>query len=135
MLLTRYLKHQLIWIVAAIVFNLVSLWRMSQGGEPLSPTKPMVGMILFIGFTFVVGLGWKGYLKSYLLVTSLFTVVIAYGGVLLHFINMFGSNGLESYASIWVWCIGVSINTYGVLVSALALREAIKILRSTTIVE
>ena len=135
MLLHRYFKHQLIWIVAAVAFNLVSLWRMSQGGEPLSPTKPMVGLILFIGFTFVMGLGWKGYLKSYLLVTSVFTLMIAYGGVLLHFINLLGGNGLENYASIWVWCIGVSINTYGVLMSILALREVINTLRSTVIAE
>lgn len=114
------LKHQLTWVLLAIFYNLVSLWSISNHGKSLSPTDPFIGILVFLLFLPVLVLGLKGNVKAYLVLSLLFWVMIAFGGVLQHVVNVFSPQGLNGYLSVSALVVGVVINTYGVGVSIIS---------------
>lgn len=113
----RCVFHQVVWFVLAILCNLYSLWRISQGQSPLSSTDPAQGIALFLLFVPLLWFGYQGWLKTYLVVNTLFWLMIAYGGIGLHLVNAISSGGFSAYASVWGWLLAVGVNIYGVTFS------------------
>ena len=122
------LKMELLWLVVAILFHVVSYIRISMGIGTLSESPPVTA-ILFLSIMFpVLYLGWKSHLVSYGLINGLLMGVVFYTGYLFRITMYLSPEGIASYPSAVGWYVGFLINTFGIPVgfygSYLALKLA-----------
>jgi len=120
---SNYLWHQGAWIVAAIAMNLYSMARIQAGETPLTTTQPAVGITLFLLYTPVVVLAFRGWCRLHLWGSVIFLIPIIAGGILAHLAAALEPGGLSAYASTIWWAAAIGVNTYGVAVSILAIGQ------------
>ena len=132
------IKMELLWLVVAILFHLVSGIRIWMGMGSLSESHPMVSIPFLCIFLPILYLGWNSHLVSYGLTNALVMGVVFYTGYLFRIIMYFSPEGISSYPSAIGWYVGFLINTFGIPVafygSYLALKLAWK-KKSTQLVD
>jgi hypothetical protein len=125
--LDRIIKMQLLWLVAAIGFHLVSLTRVMYGFSSISNNAPLPSIMGLMLFAPVLFLGWSSRYLAYGILNSLLISIVFYAGYLFQVLDLFSSQGLSGYASVNAWLAGVLINSFGIPVgvcgSYLAFRK------------
>lgn len=123
--LKKLLRFQLFYYVLGILFNVVSYYLISTGGQALTPNEPIAGSL---GMTLYASFLIPGFLKKITLYRILMVVAVlllGYGGVLNHF--NFMRDTPELYHSVAAGVIGASINVFGLILNMLAAAGKFKL--------
>lgn len=119
--LTQALRAQVAWLVAACVYNALSLLVMANGGQGLagetsSTLAAMAACVLFGG---VICTGHLRRRLAYKLLAPLVFVALLTGGVLKHVMA-----GPVGYASLASWASAILINLFGAAAFAMGIVTA-----------
>lgn len=128
----KCLRHQVIWVLLAILVNIYSLWSIHIGEKPLTSTEPFSAILLFLLFAPVIYAGNQGKVRLFALVTGLFVLLIVYGGIVRHLLALASLDKLEDYSSLTGLLVAVGINVYGVIASVWAIWCALKTVRKSS---
>ncbi|MBN1690324.1 MAG: hypothetical protein JW901_04825 [Dehalococcoidia bacterium] len=118
MKLKTLLLLQVIYFVLGILYNGVSLFLISQGEPGLAPTQPVMGTISMITYALFLIPGFLRKITLYRILMGVAIIVIGYGGVVTHIINIFTQPQL--YSSIVSWALAVGINLFGLVLNIIA---------------
>lgn len=124
MSLSRIFLLQILYLVFAVAYNIVSQWRINCGLQALSATDPLVGIINMVIVFAVVMLGVKGLLRTYSVLNALLFLLVLYAGIYLHLRAIWQPELLANYASISAWAIAILINVFGVTIGILGSKHA-----------
>ena len=124
MKLTTLLRLQIIYFVLGMLYNGVSMYLSSQGKPVLAPTKPVIGAISMITYALCLIPGYLRNINLYRILMGIAIVVMGYGGVLTHIINIFIQP--QVYSSIVSWAAAVSINLFGLVLNIIAVSGKFK---------
>ena len=116
--LSRLLILQAVYCALGIGYNAISLLLIRTGGHPLSPTDPVMGMVVMAAYGACLVTGLLDYLTIYRVLMGLCVFVLGWGGVVTHIINAFGR--LFLYGSTLAWGSAVAINLFGLVLNVLA---------------
>ena len=115
---TAVLNNLMAWyIIAAVVYNLLSLLSKEIGGRTFTPTDPVNGIITEAAFYSMFLLRDLMPPVAAVVVLGAFAVVIGWFGVIRHAMGYSG----ESYKSRTTWALAIAINSYGVPLILLSL--------------
>lgn len=106
-------RMQFSWVGLGLTYNGLSLWRISSGDIPLSPTDPVAGSIFLVICGSVILAGIKGANTFYRFATPALALLLLYSGLGLHVIAFVRDANLFGYASFASWLAAVVVNTYG----------------------
>lgn len=124
----QLLKLELLWLVVAILFHVISLIRVSMGESSLSETPPILGISVLCIFFPILYLGWRSHFVSFGVANGLAMGLVFYSGYLFRITMYLSPEGISGYPSAAGWYIGFAINTFGIPVgfyaSYLAIRMA-----------
>jgi hypothetical protein len=124
MKLTTLLRLQVIYFVLGIAYNAVSLYLTSTGKPPMAPTQPVLGMISMAVYALFLIPGYLRKIVLYRILMGVAIVVIGYGGVVTHIINIFTQPQL--YSSFVAWAAAVGINLFGLVLNVIAVLGKFK---------
>jgi hypothetical protein len=124
MKLTTLLRLQIIYFVLGMLYNGVSMYLSSQGKPALAPTKPVLGAISMITYALFLIPGYLPNINLYRILMGIAIVVMGYGGVVTHIINIFIQP--QVYSSIVSWAAAVSINLFGLVLNIIAVSGKFK---------
>lgn len=124
MKLTTLLRLQIIYFVLGILYNGVSMYLSSQGEPALAPTKPVLGAISMITYVLFLIPGYLRNINLYRILMGIAIVVMGYGGVVTHIINIFIQP--QVYSSIVSWAAAVGINLFGLVLNIIAVSGKFK---------
>jgi multisubunit Na+/H+ antiporter MnhB subunit len=124
MSLSTLLRLQVIYFILGILYNGVSLFLMSQGQPGLAPTQPVMGTISMIIYALFLIPGYLRKITLYRILMGVAIIVIGYGGVVTHIINIFTQPQL--YSSIISWALAVGINLFGLVLNIIAVSGKFK---------
>ena len=124
--LSIWLNAQAVWLVMAITYNLVGIYRISRGGRALvgegdQPVRALVGLIVF---AFPILAGYLNWDTVYRFSVPLVLLLLAGVGFWRHIAAAKSAQGMEAYASSAAWWWAVGINGYGTAVFAIGLFVA-----------
>jgi hypothetical protein len=118
MKLSLLLKLQIAYMALGILYNLVSLYVMSTGKPALTATQPAMGILSMAVYGLFLIPGFMRKLTVYRILMVVAILVIGYGGIVVHFINIFTQP--QIYQSILAWAIAVGINIFGLVLNLIA---------------
>jgi hypothetical protein len=118
MKLTTLLRLQVIYFVLGLLYNGLSLYLTSTGKPPLAPTQPVLGAISMIVYALFLIPGCLRKITLYRILMGVAILVMGYGGVVTHLINIFTQPQL--YSSIAAWAAAVGINLFGLVLNIIA---------------
>lgn len=118
MRLSRLLNLQLLYCGLGILFNLISWYIISKNGKPLTPTEPVVGMVVMGIYGLFLLAGKTKRIVLYRGLMLLAVLILGYGGILKHIITL--QQSPELYASISIGLLAILINTFGLGLNILA---------------
>lgn len=124
MKLTTLLRLQIIYFVLGMLYNGVSMYLSSQGEPALAPTKPVLGAISMITYVLFLIPGYLRNINLYRILMGIAIVVMGYGGVVTHIINIFIQP--QVYSSIVSWAAAVGINLFGLVLNIIAVSGKFK---------
>jgi hypothetical protein len=117
--LQRIIWMQILWLVMALTYNLISWWQIGQDQPTLSPTNPVAAFFVVTMITLpVIWSGLVAKFRCYLHLNWLF-ILLTGGAVYTHFISYLHDDGLSSYSSITTWILAFLINLFGVVAGLL----------------
>ncbi|KAL0233197.1 hypothetical protein GEMRC1_011942 [Eukaryota sp. GEM-RC1] len=122
MSLTVLYRLQFFYASLGISYNLVSLILQQSGADPLSATSAVSGIAAMIVYLLFLIPGVLKLRSLYRALMAVATVVLGYGGVITHLMNI---NDLQLYSSIAAWIIAIVINLFGLILNVTALSEGI----------
>lgn len=117
--LSSIIMGQIIWFVAATLFNLGSWLAISAGNAGWAGNTPLQAQIFVCVFGMLIIAGLFDAQRVLKYVGPLVVIVLALGGVGRHLIAP-----SSDYASTLSWAIAVSINVLGVIAFALGVFAA-----------
>jgi len=124
MKLRTLLLLQVTYFILGILYNGVSLYLISQGGKGLAPTQPVMGTISMIVYALFLIPGYMKKITLYRILMGVAILVLGYGGVVTHIINIFTQPQL--YSSIVSWALAVGINLFGLVLNTIAVSGKYK---------
>jgi hypothetical protein len=124
MKLTKLLHLQIIYFVLGMLYNGVSIYLSAQGKPALAPTKPVLGAISMITYALFLIPGYLRNINLYRILMGVAIVVMGYGGVVTHIINIFIQP--QVYSSIVSWAVAVGINLFGLVLNIIAVSGKFK---------
>jgi hypothetical protein len=124
MKLTTLLRLQIIYFVLGMLYNGVSMYLSAQGKPALAPTKPVLGAISMITYALFLIPGYLRNINLYRILMGVAIVVMGYGGVVTHIINIFIQP--QVYSSIVSWAAAVGINLFGLVLNIIAVSGKFK---------
>jgi hypothetical protein len=124
MQLTTLLRLQVIYVILGVVYNGVSLYLMAQGQPALAPTRPVLGIVSMTTYALFLIPGYLRKLVLYRILMGIAIVVMGYGGVVTHIINIFTQPQL--YSSILSWTAAVGINLFGLTLNIISVSGKFK---------
>ena len=116
--LNKLLRLQLLYGTIGILFNVTSILVIENGGQQLTPTVPITGILVMAIYGFFLFVGYFRKITVYRILMLLSLVALGYGGVFKHFGGM--SQRPELYYSLFVGIIGMSINIFGLVLNIIA---------------
>jgi hypothetical protein len=109
------IKMQVVWLVVAILFHVVSLIRVGMGLTPLSEAAPINSIIsLCIIYIPLLYLGWKSHLVIYGLINGFVFGMMLFTGEIPRVMMYFSPEGIAAYPSAIGWFGGILINGIGI---------------------
>jgi hypothetical protein len=111
------LHLQLLYLVLAIGFNAISLWRVEKGLSGLTSTSPMAGIVTMLVILLVVIIGYLGFLKVYCVFNTLLFSLVAVNGVYGHLLQYSNVDWHLLYLNRAVWNAAIMINVFGVIIA------------------
>jgi len=124
MKLSTLLLLQVIYFILGILYNGVSLFLISQGQLGLAPTQPVMGTISMITYAIFLIPGYLRKITLYRILMGVAILVLGYGGVVTHIINIFTQP--QVYSSILSWAAAVGINLFGLVLNIIAVLGKFK---------
>jgi len=124
MKLTTLLRLQVIYFVLGMLYNGLSLYLTSIGKPALAPTQPVLGAISMIVYALFLIPGYLRKITLYRILMGIAILVMGYGGVVTHIINIFTQPQL--YSSIVSWAAAVGINLFGLVLNIIAVSGKYK---------
>jgi len=118
MQLSTLLRLQVLYAVLGIAYNGVSIYFASAFKQPLAPTQPALGIITMVVYALFLLPGFLGKTVLYRVLMAVAIIVIGYGGVVTHLINIFTQPQL--YHSLIAWSFAVGINLFGLVLNMVA---------------
>jgi len=116
--LKRLVSLQFLYAFLGIMFNVVSIWHFKKNGSYLTPNIPTIGIVVMTTYAvFLISSRFKN-ITIYRFLMAFSVLLLGYGGVLQHIINVLNSEG--QYHSLLVGLIGFSINLYGLILNIIA---------------
>ena len=97
-------------------YNGISMYLSAQGKPALAPTQPVLGAISMITYALFLIPGYLRNITLYRVLMGVAIVVMGYGGVVTHIINIFIQP--QVYSSIVSWAAAVGINLFGLGISS-----------------
>jgi hypothetical protein len=124
MKLTTLLSLQVMYFVLGMLYNGVSLYLTSTGKPGLAPTQPVLGAISMITYALFLIPGYLRQITVYRILMGFAILVMGYGGVVTHIINIFTQP--QVYSSILAWGAAVGINLFGLVLNIIAVLGKFK---------
>jgi hypothetical protein len=124
MKLTTLLRLQIIYFVLGMFYNGISMYLSAQGKPALAPTQPVFGAISMITYALFLIPGYLRNITLYRVLMGVAIVVMGYGGVVTHIINIFIQP--QVYSSIVSWAAAVGINLFGLVLNIIAVSGKFK---------
>jgi hypothetical protein len=118
MKLTTLLKLQVLYVILGIGYNCLSLYFTATGKPALAPTQPVLGLVSMVVYALFLIPGYMRKLLIYRILMGVAILVMGYGGVVTHIINIFTQPQL--YSSIVAWAGAVGINIFGLVLNIIA---------------
>ena len=118
MQLSQLLRLQLFYALLGVLFNILSWQFMMNGNRPLTPTIPLVGIIVMMIYSLCILPGYFNKLRLYRGLMLVSIILLSYGGIIKHFIGL--NQTPELYYSYLSGIIGVLINIFGFVLNLLA---------------
>jgi len=118
MKLITLLRLQLLYYFLGILFNAVSYYFISTGGQGLTPNEPIGGSIAMTIYASFLIPGFLKKIPVYRILMVAAVLLLGYGGVVNHF--NFMRDTPELYHSVAAGVIGMSINIFGLVLNLLA---------------
>ena len=124
MRLTTLLSLQVIYFVLGMLYNGLSLYLTTIGAPPLAPTQPVLGSVSMITYALFLIPGYLRKITLYRILMGVAILVMGYGGVVTHIINIFTQP--QVYSSILSWGAAVGINLFGLVLNIIAVSGKFK---------
>ena len=124
MKLTTLLRLQVIYFILGMLYNALSLYLTSTGKPALAPTQPVLGAISMIVYALFLIPGHLRKITLYRILMGIAILVMGYGGVVTHIINIFTQP--QVYSSIIAWAVAVGINLFGLVLNIIAVSGKFK---------
>jgi len=118
MKLRSLLQLQIIYALMGIAYNGVSFYYAMVLKQPLSSTNPVLGTITMTIYALFLIPGFLGKMTFYRILMLVAILVIGWGGIVTHIINIFTQPQL--YYSLVAWAIAVGINVFGLVLNIIA---------------
>jgi uncharacterized membrane protein len=118
MKLTTLLNLQVIYFILGIGYNCLSMYLTATGKPALAPTQPVLGLFSMVVYALFLIPGYLRKITLYRILMGVAIVVMGYGGVVTHIINIFTQPQL--YSSIVAWAAAVGINLFGLVLNIIA---------------
>ena len=122
--LTTLLSLQAIYCVLGLLYNGLSFYLTSIGKPALAPTKPLLGAISMVVYALCLIPGYLRRITLYRILMGVAIIVMGYGGVVTHIINIFTQP--QVYSSIAAWAAAVGINLFGLMLNIVAVLGKFK---------
>lgn len=119
----HYLALQVIWLLMALGYNMVSIYNLNLGYPPLKEGNPQQTMVLLTPFLLLLILGFAKRYTVYFYFGVLQTASLLFIGVASHFYT-FSISGVTNYSSVWSFLFAIVINIFGVAVFYGGLRKS-----------
>tara|TARA_Y100001951_G_C11241523_1_gene240787 strand:+ start:567 stop:947 length:381 start_codon:yes stop_codon:yes gene_type:complete len=104
------LYAQVIWFIAATIFNVLSIVAMADGQTGWAGPTPVSSQIIATVMAAVIVFGFLAWRRTYPVAASLVLVALALGGVGRHLYA-----DASAYASTTTWAMAIGINVFGCL--------------------
>jgi hypothetical protein len=124
MKLITLLRLQVIYFVLGILYNGLSFYLTSTGKPALAPTQPVLGAISMITYALFLLPGYLRKITLYRILMGVAVIVMGYGGVVTHIINIFTQP--QVYSSMVAWAAAVGINLFGIVLNIIAVSGKFK---------
>ncbi len=124
MKLITLLRLQVIYFVLGILYNGLSFYLISTGKPALAPTQPVIGAISMITYALFLIPGYLRKITLYRILMGIAVIVMGYGGVVTHIINIFTQP--QVYSSIVAWAVAVGVNLFGLSLNIIAVLGKFK---------
>ena len=118
MRLRTLLFLQGVYCLFGIAFNGVNYCISMMGRQPLTPTSPVLGIIAMVVYGLFLILGYRKAVIPYRILMGLAVIILGYGGVVTHIINIISQPAL--YSSLAAWAVAVVINLFGLALNVIA---------------
>jgi hypothetical protein len=104
------LYAQVIWFLAATIFNVLSIVAIADGQTGWAGPTPASSQVIATIMATIIVFGFLAWRKTYLIAASVVLIVLALGGVGRHLVA-----DASAYASMTTWAIAIGINVFGCL--------------------
>jgi len=115
--LNRLLMLQMAYAFAGIMYNVGSMLALRNGQPGWASTDPVMGVISMSLYGLFLSAGLMKRLILYRVLMVVAIVVLGYGGVLTHLLNI---GHLDLYQSVWTWAGAIIVNGLGLALNLLA---------------
>ncbi|MEM6726445.1 MAG: hypothetical protein AAF598_20550 [Bacteroidota bacterium] len=116
--LKTLLQLQVVYLILALAYNLVSGYFLTQTGKGLSATAPMSGLIVMLIYGSFLIPGRIGKLGLYRALMALAILILGYGGVVSHILTI--RHSLDAYHSLGAALSAIAINVFGLIWNTIA---------------
>ncbi|MEL6254316.1 MAG: hypothetical protein AAFR87_20075 [Bacteroidota bacterium] len=115
MKLERLVRLQFIYCLLGILFNVISLYLLSQGNKALTPTEPLAGIVVMSIYGLFLLSGKMRQIRLYRVLMGLAVAIFIYSGIIKHMISL--SQSPEVYFSIGSGVLAIAINLFGLILN------------------
>ena len=125
MKLNTLLSLQLSYSILGILFNIVSWSLLLSSGKSLTPTDPLLGIIVMLVYAGFLLAGKMKRIVLYRILMLVALIVFGYSGILKHVLVL--NKSPELYYTLGVGIIAICINLFGVGLNAYAALGGFKV--------
>ena len=115
--LNRLLMLQMAYAFIGIMYNVGSLLDQRNGQPAWASTDAVMGVVGVALYGLFLSAGLMKNLTLYRVLMGASVVLLGYGGVLTHLLNI---GHLDLYQSVWTWAGAIGINGFGLVLNLLA---------------
>ena len=115
--LNRLLMLQMAYCFIGIMYNVGSMLAQRNGQAAWASTDAVMGVVGVALYGLFLSTGLMKNLTSYRVLMGASVVLLGYGGVITHLLNI---GHMELYQSIWTWSAAIGINGFGLALNLAA---------------
>ena len=120
-----FFKIQVLYLIIAVAYNLVSIVRIELGLEPWTVSSH-IELLAWLAFMAVIVLiGYLGFIKVYLVLNTVIYAMVLYENVFLATLFYFTPDWNQVFLNGWVMLLAILINAFGSVVGLMASARVI----------